>query len=77
MQEKKITLYQWLDQKHLSIKQFCNLVGCNREIPRNIEHGKPVSLKIALAITIFTKGEISPTVKNVGRPKLYKHSNIT
>ncbi len=78
MIENTCNLYHWLKEKNMSIKEFCEKIGCNRQIPRNVQCGKPISLKIALAIRIFTQGTINPVVKNVGRPKNYKQfHNVT
>ena len=69
MTKDKMTLYQWLKENNMKIGEFSKKIGCHRQTPEKIECGKPVSLKIALAVRIITEGVINPTVRNVGRPK--------
>lgn len=76
MTKGKCKLYDWLRENRMTIKEFSDHIGCCRVIPLKVQNGKPVCKEIALAISIFTKGLVKPTVKNVGRPRLMNKSTI-
>ncbi len=62
-------LYEWLEKNKMTITEFARKIGCNRHLVRYVNCGKPVSQDVSLAIQIFTKGEIKPEIRNVGRPR--------
>ena len=69
------SLYEWLKENDMTIIALSKKIGCHRERLRFVQYGKPVSLRIALAIRIITNGRVNPAVKNVGRPKVCKQSH--
>ena len=65
----EITMYSWLAENGLLIKDIAKKIGCDRLIIRNIQNGKPICKEIAMAIRIFTDNQVNPKVRNKGRPR--------
>lgn len=65
----KGTLYQWMRENNLSIKDMCEKIGCHRQTLRFANEQKAIDDKHALAIKILTLGKVDAIIKNRGRPK--------
>lgn len=76
MLDNEMNLFAWLKENNMSISDFSKKIKCHRQTARFIEAGKPVCLRIALAVKILTDGKVNPAVKNVGRPKLINKSTV-
>jgi len=67
--ESETNIYEWLKKNQMTIKTFTQKIGCHRQTARYINAKKPISVRTALAVMIFTAGEIKPVHVNIGRPR--------
>jgi len=62
-------MIEYLQSNKLTIEKFAKKIGCTFVTIIKAKKGIPISASIASKIRQITKGEVSPSVSNVGRKK--------
>lgn len=57
----------WLLKNRMSLKQFCEKIGCSRQTIYLSKKGRGISKEFALKIIEMTAGEVKPLTRNKGR----------